>query len=213
MKSIFKFGWALVFSFAISLPSPAQTPQNIVAGTGRLTNAIAVWSDRSAINLISGNTLFAASGTTTVLHLGFTQAAAPSSEVDIGGMVLYTTERNRFRITNVTPVTLGGVSSGAFFLNSSVCAVPPSVNTPCVIALDPLSLKLSALNDYYFVIYFTNNPNNAAVDAAVSANSNTTILGGIDSGVDDTKFVAGDLLPSTIINNGGAVFLLGVTNN
>ena len=49
MKSIFKLGWTLLFSMVIAMPSPAQSPQNLVAGTGPLTNAIAVWTDRSAI--------------------------------------------------------------------------------------------------------------------------------------------------------------------
>jgi len=208
MKSIFKLGWTLLFSMVIAMPSPAQSPQNLVAGTGPLTNAIAIWTDRSAINLVSGNTLFPVSGKNTFLHLGFTQG----DEVVVGGMVLYTTDRNKFVIKHVTPLTFGGRSSGAFFLHSA-CAGKISVQTPCVIQLDPLSFKASTLNDYYCVIYFTSDPNNAAVDSAISLNSNTTILGGIDAGVDDTTFVVGDILPSNIINKGSANFLVGVTTN
>ena len=213
MKNIFNFGGVLLFSIAVALSSSAQTAQNLVAGVGPLTNASAIWSDKSAINLISGSTLFSASGKNTVLYLGFTQAGGPSSEVDIGGMVLYTTERNRLTIKAVTPVTLGGVGSGAFFLNPTNCAVVPSVLTPCVVRLDPLSLKLSSLNDYYFVIYFTNTTANIAVDAAISLGSHSTIVGGIDPNRDDTKFLKGDVLPSNLINKGDAFFLVGVMNN
>jgi len=208
MKSISELVWMVLFSFAISMPSPAQTAKNLVAGTGPLTNAIAIWTDRSAINLIPGTQLFPASGKTTFLNLGFTQG----DEVDIGGMVLYTTERDQFQITAVTPVTFGGISSGAIFL-SSACSGKITVQTPCVIQTDPLPFKLSPLNDYYFVIYFTADVNNAAVDAAVSLNSHTTIVGGIDPGVDDTTFAPGDILPSNIINKGEALFLVGVMNN
>jgi len=212
MKIIFSFCWALLFSMTITATSPAQTAQNLVAGIGPLTNASAIWNDKSAINLISGSTLFSASGKNTVLYLGFTQAGGPSSEFDIGGMVLYTTERNRFKIKAVTPVTLGGVGSGAFFLNPTLCSVIPSVPTPCVVRLDPINLKLSSLNDYYFVVYFTNTTANIAVDAAISLGSHTTIVGGIDP-ADDTKFVKGDFLPTNIINKGDAFFLVGVMNN
>ena len=207
MKNIFKLSWALLFSITISMPSPAQTPQNLVAGIGPLTNAIAVWTDRSAINLVSGNTLFPVSGKNTFLHLGFTQG----NEVVVGGMVLYTTDRNHFVIKHVTPLTFGGHSSGTFFL-SAACSGKITVQTPCVIQLDPLPFKASTLNDYYCVIYFTSDPNNAAIDSSSSLNSNTTILGGIDSGVDDTTFRVGDILPSNIIK-GQANFLVGVTTN
>lgn len=208
MKSIFKFAWALLFTIVMAMPSPAQTPQNLVAGTGPLTNAIAVWTDTSAINLVSGTTLFPVSGKNTFLHLGFTQG----DEVVVGGMVLYTTERNHFVIKNVTPLTFGGKSSGIFFLHSA-CSGKITVQTPCIIQLDPLPFKASTMNDYYCVIYFTSDSNNAAIDSATSLNSNTTIVGGIDAGVNDTAFRAGDILPSNIINKGPANFLVGVTSN
>lgn len=83
---------------------------------------------------------------------------------------------------------------------------------PCVVRLDPLNLKLSPLNDYYFVMYFpSTDPINFAVNGAASLNSPTTITGGIEA-KDDTKLVKGDVIPSTLVNN-HAAFLVGVMNN
>ena len=53
MKSIFKFGWTLLFALAVSLLSPAQTPKNIVAGVGPLTNSFAAVAGFSVIDLIA----------------------------------------------------------------------------------------------------------------------------------------------------------------
>jgi hypothetical protein len=204
-KSILNFGWVVLFAIALSAPGLAQ--QNLVAGTGPLTNAIANWSNRSAINLISGSTLFPASGKNTLLFMAFAQG----DEVDIGGMVLYTTDRNHLLIRAVTPLTFHGFSAGAFFLHSA-CSGRISVQTPCALQLDPIPFMLSPFNDYYAVIYFKTSVNNAAVDSATSLNSNTSLFGGIDSGKDDTTFRAGDVLPPNIVQ-GSANFLVRVISN
>lgn len=204
-RSILRFGWTVLFAMALSAPGLAQ--QNLVAGTGALTNAIANWSNRSAINLISGTTLFPASGSKTLLFMAFAQG----NEVDVGGMVLYTTDRNHLQIRAVTPLTFHGFSAGAFFV-SSACSGRISVQTPCALQLDPLPFKLIPTNDYYAVVYFKNSVNNAAVDSATSLNSNATIVGGIDNGKDDTTFRVGDILPSNIIQ-GSANFLVRVISS
>jgi len=203
MKSIFKFGWTLLFTLAISMLSPAQTPKDLVAGVGPLTNSLAAVSGFSVINLISGNTLFPASGKQTFLNVGFTQG----DKADVT-MVLYTTRRNNTVIENVTPVTFGGISSGVILFGSA-CGVTPSTVHPCVIQLDPLPFKLVPTNDYYFVTHFTTNSVNAPVDIASALNSRTTIVGGLDRN-DDTALVAGDVIPSTLVT-GTTAFLVGVT--
>jgi hypothetical protein len=208
MKSIFKFGWALLFSFAISVPSPAQTPQNLVAGTGAITNSLAVWNGSSAINLISGNALFSASGKQTVLYVGFTAG----TRAVIGNMVLYKTNRNNSTIVDVIPVTYKGISSNTIFLDAATCGItPPTTTSPCIVRLDPVSLKLSPLNDYYFVMFLANVADNVAIDSATSANSKTTIIGGFDA-ADDTGLALGDIIPSTLLK-GTAQFLVGVMTN
>lgn len=204
MKSIFKFGLALLFTTTFSMLSPAQTQKNLVAGVGPLTNSIAALGGFSVIDLVPGNTLFSASGKQTFLNVGFTQ----SDRADIT-MVLYTTKRNNTVIHSVTPITFGGISSGVI-LYGAACGVPASQARPCVIQLDPLPFKLVPTNDYYFVTYFHPTSVNSAVDIPSSLNSRTTIIGGLDRN-DDTTLVAGDVIPSTLVSDGHAGFLMGVT--
>jgi len=209
MKKIFKFGWVVLFSVASSMLSVAQSAQNLVAGVGPITNSFAIWSDLSAINLISGNALFPASGNKTVLYIGVTQG----STVDIGNMVVYVTKRNSTKILDVIPVTYKGLSSNSILLNVSSCrVVPPTTQFPCIIRLDPLNRTPSTLYDYYFVMYFSKTVNNLAVDSASSLNSRTTLIGGISTG-DQTRLVPGDVIPSTFLNKGTTNFLVGVMNN
>jgi len=205
MKSILNIGLALLFSIAICMPSTAQTPKNLVAGVGPLTNSFAAVGGFSVIDLISGNTLFPVSGKQTFLNVGFTQG----DKADVT-MVLYTTQRNKTVIENVTPVTFGGISSGVILFGPA-CGVPPSTVQPCVIQFDPLPFKLVPTNDYYFVTYFTTSSLNAPVDIASGLNSRTTILGGLDRN-NDTTLVPGDVIPSTFVG-GTAAFLVGVTSN
>lgn len=209
MKSIFKFGWALLFSIAMPALSHPQTAQNLVAGVGPITNGVTGWNGTSVTSLISGTTLFSASGKQTVLYIGFTGGGS----LDIGNMVLYKTKRNSFEIVSVTPVMYKGISANTILLDASNCrAVPPSTIIPCVVRLDPLNLKLSSLNDYYFVMYLPNTLPNQTINATTSLFSNTTLTGGFDSN-DDTTLVKGSLLPPNIINKGRVFFLVGVMNN
>lgn len=205
MKNISKFSLALLFIFAMYIPSPAQAQKNLVTGTGALTNSVAAVGGFSAIDLISGNILFSTSGNQTFLHVGFTQ----SDRADVT-MVLYTTRRNSLVIEDVTPIAFGGVSSGVILFGSN-CGVPASTVHPCVIQLDPLPFKLSPLNDYYFVTYFASDSVNFPLDIASLLNSRTTILGGLDRN-DDTTLVVGDVIPSTLVTGTGT-FLMGVTTN
>ena len=208
MKRLLQFGWAVLLMLAISTESPAQTPQNLVAGTGALTASFANWAGSSAINLISGNTLFPISSKQTVLYLGFTGG----SGADISGMVLYKTNRNSFEIVGVTPVTLSGSQSPIIDFSQAGCPPPVSTLNPCFIRLDPLSLKLSPLHDYYFVMFFPNDVTNTDLVGADSIHSSTTVHGGKD-GNDDTLLKKGDILPSGIINKDFALFLVGVMSN
>ena len=209
MKNIFKIGLVVLFSFAIAMPSPAQTAQNLVAGVGPVTSGVTIWNGVSVTSLISGNALFPASGNQTVLSLGFTGGGS----LDIGNMVLYKTNRNSYKVVDVIPVTYKGLSSNSILLDVSNCPVLPiSTLFPCVVRLDPISLKLSPLYDYYFVMYLPDTFPNLTVTATSSLFSKTTILGGFAFS-DQTTFVKGDALPSNIINKGQAYFLVGVTNN
>jgi hypothetical protein len=208
MKCLLHFGWAVLLMLAISTESPAQTPRNLVAGTGALTNSLAIWAGSSAINLISGNTLFPTSSKQTVLYLAFTGGAG----ADINGMVLYKTNRNNFEIVDVTPVTLGGSQSPIIDFGAAGCPSPVNTSHPCFVRLDPVNIKLSPLHDYYFVMFFPNDVTNTDLDSSASLNSSTTVHGGKDSN-DDTLFKKGDILPSGIINKGFALFLVGVMDN
>lgn len=209
MKSLLKFCLVVLFSFAIAMPSPAQTAQNLVAGVGPITNGLAVWNDTSVTNLISGNALFSASGKQTVLYLGFTGGGG----LDIGNMVLFKTKRGNTTIVDVIPVTYKGSSASSIALDASNCsALPVSPKFPCVVRLDPINLKLSPLYDYYFVMYLPDTPANVTVNSTTSLNSRTTILGGFAAG-DGTQLTKGDAIPSNILNKGFALFLVGVMNN
>ena len=139
----------------------ATPPQNLVAGvSGHLSPSFEDWAGRSAMNVIPGAALFPVSSPTTVLYIGFTQGMV----ADISNMVLYTTNRQSRIITAVTPVTLNGVSNPSIQLgDTGVCPIEPSQATPCIVRLDPMALTLSALNDYYFVVYFTDNSLNLRI--------------------------------------------------
>ena len=67
------------------------------------------------------------------------------------------------RSRRCNPVKLKGVSNPIISLtNKKVCPTQPlSITNPCVIRLDPITLTPSTLSDYYLVMYFGNNSNNA----------------------------------------------------
>ncbi|HEX8817080.1 MAG TPA: hypothetical protein VF753_16405 [Terriglobales bacterium] len=203
MKTLFKFvstlamlAVALTFVPAVALAQhqSASTPINLVAGVGGPVSTSTEWSNYSALNLVAGALLFPATGssTTTRFYIGFTQG----TEADISNMVMYTTKRGGTKITAVTPVTLNGVSNPSIKLSSTtVCKPAPSVSTPCVVPLDTLNVTLSTLNDYYFVMYFTEDTNNETVGAANAQYPITSLTGWYSSG-DQTQLKVGKTIPS-----------------
>ena len=192
----------------------ATPPQNLVAGVSGSLGPDPIekdWAGRSAINVIPGAALFPVSSPTTVLYIGFTQGQV----ADIGNMVLYTTNRQSRIITAVTPVTLNGVSNPSIQLeDTGVCPIEPSQATPCIVRLDPMALTLSALNDYYFVVYFTDNSLNLRIHAAIPeavGNISPGSLYGTFWIVDVTRRKVGGYLPK--VGSSAPSFLMYVMNN
>ncbi len=152
---IFAIAVAFLASTVVAQQPPATAPINLVAGVGGPVSSSNQWSNYSALNLIAGAFIFpaVASVKTTVLYIGFTAG----TEADLGNMVLYTTKRGNSKITAVTSVKLKGVSNPIISLtNKKVCPTQPvSVTNPCVVRLDPMTLTLSTLSDYYFVMYLS----------------------------------------------------------
>ncbi|HEX8817079.1 MAG TPA: hypothetical protein VF753_16400 [Terriglobales bacterium] len=172
----------------------ASTPINLVAGVGGPVSANSNWSNYSALNLVAGALLFPATGssTTTRFYIGFTGG----TEADISNMVMYTTKRGTTKITAVTPVKLNGASNPSILLSSTkVCKVTPSIANPCVVPLDTLNVTLSTLNDYYFVMYFTEDTNNQTVGAANAQYPITSLTGWFSTG-DQTQLKAGASIPA-----------------
>jgi len=146
---------------------------------------------------------------TTVLYIGFTAG----TEADVGNRVLYTTKRGNYKITAVTPVKLKGVSDPIISLtNKRVCPTQPiSVANPCVVRLDPITLTPSTLSDYYFVVYYADDANNASVDAANAQFPITSLTGWFLTG-DQSRLAAGDSIPGGY-NGSHPYFLLSVMSN
>ena len=190
---------------------PPAAPINLVAGVGGPVSSSNEWSNYSALNLIAGAFIFPAVAqvTTTTLYIGFTAG----TEADIGNMVLYATKRGKTKITAVTPVKLKGISNPIISLtNKTVCPTQPvSTSNPCVIRLDPMTLTLSTLSDYYFVMYLGNNSNNASLGAANSQYPITSLTGWYLGG-DQTQLKAGGTVPSGY-SGSHPYFLLYVMNN
>ncbi len=209
MKTLINFAAAVLATCAMILPATAATPQeNIVTGVFNVTSSAPNWAGVSAINVISGTSILPAAGTQTVFYISFTGG----SRADISNMVLYsTTTRAGFTVASVTPVKLGGVSNPSINLAStSVCPVQPvSVTNPCVIRLDPITLVMSPLADYYFVSYFANDTNNQTVSAAVPSARITRLTGWYDP-KDDTQLKTGQTLPTS--NSGHPFFLVSAMN-
>ncbi|MBI3475333.1 MAG: hypothetical protein HY010_06350 [Acidobacteria bacterium] len=208
MKNRFNFALPALLLLAIATQGWGQTSQNLVAGTG-VINSAATWQGSSALNLISGTTLLPITSKTTALYIAFTAG----SVVDIGKMVMYrTTGRNSLTIAGVTTVKYGGITNPTINLSDrAICPVQPvSLAHPCFVRLDTVKLKLSPLLDYYFVAYFPNSSNNAAVNSATSQFSTSTLTGGFDP-KDDTKLKKGNAVPD--VNDGHSYFLVGVMNN
>jgi hypothetical protein len=208
---IFMIAVACLASTVVAQQRPATAPINLVAGVGGPVSSSNQWSNYSALNLIAGAFIFpaVASVKTTVLYIGFTAG----TEADIGNMVLYSTKRGSSKITAVTPVKLKGVSDPIVSLtNKKVCPNQPiSVTNPCVVRLDPMTLTLSTLSDYYFVMYFSTSNNNATLGAANAQYPITSLSGWYSSG-DQTRLTVGSSIPS---GYGGShpYFLLYVMSN
>ena len=140
-----------------------------------------------------------------MFYYGFTAG----SQADITNMVLYTTARGSSTITAVTPVKYGGVSNPSIVLsNTSVCPVQPlSTGSPCFVRFDPLTLTLSALNDYYLVVYFTpSDSNNSSIGATVPQYLRSSLQGWYIGNVDETQLTVGQSIPSG--NNGNQPYFL-----
>ncbi len=185
----------MIMTFAVSVYgfSKTSTAENLVRGViGPVTSNVS-WSGYSTLALVPGAGLIPVTSTQTVFYLGFTAG----SEVDINNMVLYTTARGTSTITAVTPVTLGGVSNPSIDLASStVCPVVEiSDFNPCIVRLDPTKITLSALNDYYLVVYFTaDDSNNNSVGLTVPSFAQSSLRGTYQSG-DDSRLSVGGSIP------------------
>jgi len=218
MKTLHKFAMLMLMASAISLPALAQDapqavvkPLNLVRGIVGPAGFNSNWSGFSALSLIGGAGVIPVTNkaNTTVFYLGFTGGTT----ADISNMVLYTTPRSRLNITAVTPVKLGGVSNPSIALShAAVCPVQPSQANPCIVRLDPLTLPLSPLSDYYLVVFFTANDSNNSAIGATSPTFLQSSLSGWFTGSDQTHLTVGQPIPSG--NNGSSPnFLMFVMTN
>ena len=201
MKTIYKFATLTLMMFAVSVYSfCASTAENLVRGVVGPVTSNTSWSGYSTLALIPGAGLIPITSTKTVFYIGFTAG----TEADINNMVLYTTARGSSTITAVTPITLGGISNPSIDLASpSVCPVVEiSDFNPCIVRLDPTTITLSALSDYYLVVYFTpSDPNNSAIGLTTPSFGQSSLRGGYVSGTDDSRFSVGGSIPSTPFSN------------
>lgn len=211
MKAIFKLATLTLMGFAVSMQGFAA--QNLERGVVGAIRSNVSWSGYSIVDLIPGAGLIPVLGSTTVFYLGFTAG----TQVDINNMALYTTRRGSSKITAVTPVTLGGSSAPSINLASaSVCPVVEiSANNPCIVRLDPTSIRLTPLNDYYLVVYFTSGDSN---NSSVGVAEPTSVflqssLRGTDTGNDESRLAVGASLPSAGSNNDVPLMLMYVMND
>lgn len=209
MKTVYKFAVLTLTMFAAIVCGFAQDAKvtaalNLERGVIGPVTSNTGWAGYSALNLIPGAGLIPSTSKTSAFYLGF----AAGTTADVSNMVLYTTARNSSTITAVTPVTYGGISNPSINLASkTVCLTQPlSAGSPCIVRLDPVSLVLSALSDYYLVVYFTSNDsNNSAVGATVGINSLSSLSGWF-IGADETKLTVGQSIPAG--SNGRPPFFL-----
>jgi len=216
MKTITRFAVLALTMFAVTacgfaqVGPPVKAPLNLERGvTGPVTGNTS-WAGYSALNVIPGAGLIPITSKTTAFYLGFTAG----STADISNMVLYTTPRNSSTISAVTPVTYGGVSNPSINLASkTVCAVQPlSTGSPCIVRLDPITLSLSALSDYYLVVYFTaNDTNNNVVSAAVGGNGISSLSGWYMPS-DQTHLTVGQSIPAGSSGNRPNFLMYVMTN-
>jgi hypothetical protein len=215
MKTVSKFAaftlLLLTVGYCSAAEKPATThPVNLVRGAVGPFTPNSDWANYSMVTLIPGASLIPLTSTQTVLYLGF----AGGSQADITNMVLYTTARGSLTITAVTPITLSGSSSPSIVLsNTSVCPNQPlSVTSVCVVRLDPNSIVLSATNDYYFVVYFTNDSNNGQIVAAQNQFPLSALRGWYAGNQNYTNFTVGESVPNNSFDITGW-FLMYVMND
>ena len=130
-------------------------------------------------------------------------------------MVLYTTPRGSLTISAATPVKLGGISNPMIDLASAtVCPVVEiSTFNPCIVRLDPTTIVLSALSDYYLVVYFTaSDSNNNAIGLTQPSFGQSSLRGAFMSG-DETHISVGGSIPSTLGFTGQPYSLMYVMTN
>lgn len=207
MKTVHKLATLTLMIFVVSLCGFSQqkarvdkplatTTQNLVRGVVGPVAANNDWANYSLENIIPGSALYPITSTTTVFYFGF----VGGTEADISNMVLYTTPRGSLTISAVTPVTLGGVSDPSILLSSSsVCPVQPlSAASPCIVRFDPTKITLSPANDYYFMVFFTNNSNNQTLSATEPGSYlQSSLASRFFSGTDYTHLAVGASLPGT----------------
>jgi hypothetical protein len=100
----------------------------------------------------------------------------------------------------VTPVKYGGVSNPSIDLASAtVCPVVEiSTFNPCIVRLDPTTITLSALSDYYLVVFFTaSDSNNSAIGLTQPSFAQSSLRGTYATG-DESHISVGGSIPSTL---------------
>jgi hypothetical protein len=210
MKTVYRFTILTLMMVAVLVggitqkAAAAAKPENLVRGiVGPVTNNTS-WSGFSALSLIPGAALIPITSTNAVFYLGFTAG----TRADVSNMVLYTTPRGSLTISAVTPVKLGGISNPSIDLGDiTVCPVQEISNfNPCVVRLDPTKITLSALSDYYLVVYFTaSDSNNSSIGATVPVLGQSSLMGWF-VGSDETKLAVGASIPTG--NNGHQPYFL-----
>src|ERR1700723_2436491 len=212
MKTIFKIATLTLMIFAVSgYGFSAAKAENLERGIIGPVGSNVSWSGYSVIAQVPGAGLIPVTSTTTVFYLGFTAGA----QADVSNMVLYTTARGSSTITAVTPITLGNISNPMIDLASAtVCPVVEiSTFNPCIVRLDPTKITLSALSDYYLVVYFTaNDSNNSSVGATVPTFQQTSLMGWFISS-DETELKVGASIPSTLNFSSEPYMLMYVMTN
>ena len=216
MKTVTKIAILAFVTFAFTVYGVSQDapiiikPLNLVRGVVGPVSVSGSWSGYSALSSIPGAGLIPVTSTTTVFYLGFTGG----STADVSNMVLYTTPRGSTKISAVTPVTFGGVSNPSIHISTTaVCPKQPlSAGNPCAVRLDPVALSLSALSDYYLVVYFTaNDNNNSALIGTVGGNRMSSLTGWFIQS-DQTHLTVGQSIPAGLSAN-PPYFLMYVMTN
>ena len=184
---------SLFSTLSLAQSAAGAAPKNLVTGISGPVTSNVQWAGYTSVTLIPGAAIFPVTSANTTLYLGFTAGTT----ADVNNMVIYKTNRGSKKITSVTPVKLGGVSNPSISLASAtVCPVQPvSTTNPCIVRLDPTVLALSALSDYYFAVFFTNDTNNQTLGSIQSASTTTSLSGGGTNG-DLSRLTVGQTIPA-----------------